>query len=159
MVNVLVNYFGDTRIIVKSNLYLRQADGYQILFCVIFPLSGKVPNATCVLTVPGKQFFSRADTSACVSSVPPGGLFMSLTMVLNFDNGLNFLPWFSLIVGSRSDPIHPIHSLTSTYKWISQGSTRREAMPSLSSKNREGQPGLHFVIIHSTFVRKYIRST
>ena len=72
------------------NLYLRQADGYQILFCVIFPLSGKVPNATCVSIIPGKQFFSRADTSACVSSVPLGGLFMSLTMVLKFDNGSKF---------------------------------------------------------------------
>ena len=90
MVKVLVNYFGDTRIIVKLNLYLRQADGYQILFCVKFPLSGAAPNATCVSIIPGKQFFSRADTSACVSSVPPGGLFMSLTMVLKFDNGSKF---------------------------------------------------------------------
>jgi len=40
-----------------------------------------------------------------------------------------------------------------------QGSTRREAMPSLSSKNRKGQPGLHILMIHSAFVRKYIRNT
>ena len=150
---MLVNYFGGTRRIVKLNLSLGQADRYQILFCVIFPLSGAAPNAMCVSTIPGKQFSSRADTSACVSSVPPGGLLMSLTMILNFNHD------FSLIVGFRSDPIHPIYSLTTTYKWILQGSTWREAMPSLSSKNRERQQGLHILIIHSTFVRKYIRST
>ena len=66
VVKVLVNYFGDTRRIVKLNLYWGQADGYQILFCVIFPLSGAAPNATCVSIIPGKRFFSRADTSACV---------------------------------------------------------------------------------------------
>ena len=75
-VKVFVNYFGDTRRIVKLNFSLRQADGYQIVFCVKFPLAGKAPNATCVSTIPGKQFFSHADMSACVSSVPPGGLFM-----------------------------------------------------------------------------------
>ena len=89
--------------IVKLNLSLGQADDYQILVCVMFPLSGAAPNATCASTIPGKQFSSRADTSACVSSVPPGGLLMSLTMILNFNHD------FSLIVGFRSDPIHPIY--------------------------------------------------
>ena len=100
---MLVNYFGDTMRIVKLNLSLGQADDYQILVCVMFPLSGAAPNATCASTIPGKQFSSRADTSACVSSVPSGGLFMSLTMILNFNHD------FSLIVGFRSDPIHPIY--------------------------------------------------